>query len=110
MPISKKYGYLCSGYVSCHGQKPATPTLSSPANGSTVSSATVRLQWNPIDPPNSNWGSNCEGTQVNQYLVFAGPENNKVQVGTVPQGQAYFDYTIPGGSTAIYWFISASNG
>ena len=101
--------YWCTD-VSCHGQKPDTPTLSSPANGSTVSSATVRLQWNPIDPPNSNWGSNCEGTQVNQYLVFAGPENNKVQVGTVPQGQAYFDYTIPGGSTAIYWYISASNG
>lgn len=91
----------------CTQSSPIAPTLVSPANGSTVSTSTVRLTWNP-----TSFGKSCNPSQVNTYSVFAGTLNNLTRVATLPASQTFFDYIIPGTISAgekIYWDVVVSN-
>lgn len=55
---------VCSCTPTCNQTAPSTPSLLSPANGSTISATNVSLMWNNLS---QTWGTAC-GTQNNQFI------------------------------------------
>ena len=55
----------------CTDEGPTAPTLSSPANGASLSSTSVNLLWNSP----TSWGTDCPGPNVDQFRVYVGTSN-----------------------------------
>lgn len=99
-------------HPSCVSSAPTATTLTSPANGSIVTTNPVHLTWSTP----SNWGAACSagnhGNNIDTYYVYAGSTGNIDEVGVISAGTNYFDYTVPDNliGTKIYWYVSDTNG
>lgn len=97
----------------CDDTKPEKPTLSSPVNGSSVSSTSTTLHWNTI----SEWGENCDGND-NKYKVYTSPKTG----GSCPTNGYTRDCSVDEGEntdcqktglidgTTYCWYVKADNG
>lgn len=99
--------YSCSCVpTGCTATSPSTPTLLSPANGSTVPTTQTSLQWN-----NSGvtFGTGCP-TNTNQFEIYVGTSPSSLAlVGTVGNGTGSITFNGTSGQI-YYWKIRAKNG
>ncbi len=71
----------CSCVSNCTSSAPAAPTLTSPANGSTITTDSVVLSWTQ-----GSWGTGCP-TNSNQFNIYAGTTStNLAFAGSVGSG------------------------
>lgn len=90
----------------CTVTAPSTPTLLSPANGSTVSTANVSLVWNNTA---QTWGNSC-GINNNQFEIYVGTSPSSLAlIGTVGSGTGSVAFSGTSGNT-YHWKIRAKNG
>ncbi len=107
------YNWQCvwDASCACTPTAPQTPTLNSPANGSTVSPDSVTLRWNAI----SNWGTTCT-SRNNRYIV----QYKEQPTGSCSGGGYTSTYrsssqtsmTLSGLNTnsRYCWYVQATNG
>lgn len=90
----------------CTSTAPSTPTLLSPANSSTVSTANISLVWNNLS---QTWGAGCP-TNTNQFEVYIGTSPTSLALmGTVASGTGSTAFSGTA-DTTYYWKVRAKNG
>ena len=95
-------GSSCYSDATCLASTPTTPSLTSPGNGSNVSTTTVGLYWNT-----ANFGTAC-GTQNNQYELYVGTTPGNLVLQTTTTNTSYnFNGSV---GTTYYWRVQAKNG
>jgi len=90
----------------CSNSAPSAPSLTSPGNGSQLSTSTVTLSWNH----NNQFGINCGGNN-NQFQVFleAGDSTPDNIVCTLNSSTKECNVTVSDNQT-YFWKVRATNG
>ncbi len=88
----------------CFNTAPAAPTLSSPANGSTVASSPVTL----VFSHNGSFGTNCGGNN-NRLRVYAGIGSPSSLVCDLPAGSTSCQTSVSNNQN-YQWKVQATNG
>lgn len=95
---STTYTYSCTPVCTA----PSTPTISTPDDGSSLTSTTVSLQWDAV-----TWGT---GACTNQYKIYVGTTNPPTTLqATVDSNTTSTNFTGTRGTT-YYWYVQATNG
>lgn len=89
----------------CTAVAPATPTLSTPSNGASLSSTSVSLLWNSV----LSWGTACSGAS-NQYKVYVGTTNPPTTLYKTVSSNTYSTNYTGSRGTTYYWGVQALNG
>lgn len=93
------YTYSCTPVCTA----PSTPTISTPDDGSSLSSDTVSLQWNAV-----TWDT--DGGCTNEYKVYVGETNPPTTLqATVDSNTTSANFSGTRGTT-YYWYVQATNG
>lgn len=98
---------VCSCVPNCSVVAPSVPTLTSPANGASITSTQNSLTW---DISSQTWGDNCNARSTNSYSIYVGPNPASLSLyGTTSGSTGSITHNGVSGNNYC-WRVRANNG